>query len=262
MLQSVNELRLALGTPIAQRELLELDVPDSSSAFAFRIQPAELIHLWERARARIDVTGRWPVAMTAWLGSGSWSHQMASAKLFDRACYSESAKDASPQALVAGADGVDVNAFVQTLIARSPFFDGDEPEESEEDEPSGGEYPELDWFEPSADQSTELVLLPTPRSWESLAYHSWYAMEGQPSSPFIALLRSWERRYGAELVAHWGTMLQLVVANPPRTLEDATALAREHIAVAPCTTALPGLSIASYARALVGRTTWFLHERP
>jgi hypothetical protein len=40
-------------------------------------------------------------------------------------------------------------------------------------------------------------------------------------------LRSWRERYGAELVASWGTMLQLSVNAPPADLQDAFELAVE-----------------------------------
>lgn len=77
-----------------------------------------------------------------------------------------------------------------------------------------------------------------------------------------AVLRSWGKRFGAEIVAAWGTMLQFVVARPPVTLDEALDLAFEHDRVAPSTLPLPGVAIRDHARALLHRDTWFLHDRP
>ena len=71
---------------------------------------------------------------------------------------------------------------------------------------------------------------------------------GAMTERLIATLASWPDRYGAELVAHWGTMLHFVVTRPPNTLEDASNFALEHDLVAPGTNAarplehLPSLS--------------------
>ena len=76
------------------------------------------------------------------------------------------------------------------------------------------------------------------------------------------MLDDWEQRYGAELVANWGTMLQLVVSRPPGTIEDAFALACEHQVFSVSTLGLPGVSIRNHARSLLHRHDWFFHERP
>jgi Domain of unknown function (DUF4253) len=57
-------------------------------------------------------------------------------------------------------------------------------------------------------------------------------------------------------------MLQLQVSAPPKTLDEAFEVAVEQSLAAPCTLALPGVSIRDHARALMGRPEWFIHERP
>ena len=116
----------------------------------------------------------------------------------------------------------------------------------------------FEWFEPD---NAVLLLLPTASSWETLAYLHWYgAYEG--AKYYIALGKSWEQRFGATLVAHYGTILQCIVSRPPQTPEIALALAVEQDLVAPCTLALPGLSLRHYAQGLLNNDRWFLHERP
>lgn len=118
----------------------------------------------------------------------------------------------------------------------------------------------LKWFEPD---NCALLLLPTAASEEVPAYISFYGAEGEGGHErLIALLRSWRERFGAEIVACWGTMLELNVTAPPRQLNQAFDLAVEHWIAAPPTLGLPGVSIRDHARALVDRTEWFLHNRP
>jgi hypothetical protein len=115
----------------------------------------------------------------------------------------------------------------------------------------------MDWCQPN-NQHIALLLLPTPHSWETLAYLSWYG----GSKIAIPLLRQWYQKYQAELVCHYGTMLQLNVSKKPTTLTTAFELAWQQIALAPCTTMLPGISIREHARCLLQTNRWFLHERP
>jgi hypothetical protein len=72
----------------------------------------------------------------------------------------------------------------------------------------------------------------------------------------------WEKRYGAELVANLGTMLEFTVARPPQTMAEAWELAVEQDLVAPHTIGGPCLPLRAHARALLQRPTWLLHSRP
>jgi hypothetical protein len=119
----------------------------------------------------------------------------------------------------------------------------------------------MEWFEP---ESEALLLMPSLRGWETPAYINWFAAGGgRCNSQFIvALLEEWHSKYGAELVAHHGTMLHFVVARRPSTPDEAFHLAWQQGTVAPCTTILPGVSLRDHARALLHTDKWFLHERP
>lgn len=115
-----------------------------------------------------------------------------------------------------------------------------------------------EWFQP--DQAI-LLFLPTVSSWEALAYLSFYGAY-QGAEKYIALGKTWEQRFGTQLVAHYGTMLQCLVARPPPDARSAWTLALEHDLVAPCTLALPGIALRHYAAGLAKSERWFLHERP
>ena len=119
----------------------------------------------------------------------------------------------------------------------------------------------IDWYFPKH-ESHALLLMPSLRGWEAPAYLNWYASSLCNSQFIVALLREWHEQYGAELVAHYGTMLQFMVSRRPATIEQAFELAWQQHTVSPCTLILPGVSMRNHARALLHTDRWFLHERP
>lgn len=120
----------------------------------------------------------------------------------------------------------------------------------------------MPWFDVGEHGYLALLFLPTRCSWDALAYLHWFGVSRFRSADAIALGRSWRERFGAELVAHYGTMLQCVVSRPPVDLEAAWVLAREHDLLSPGTIAPSGTRLRHYARGLIGFERWFLHERP
>lgn len=121
----------------------------------------------------------------------------------------------------------------------------------------------MDWFEPDpAYEQQVLLLMPVAQGHQVPAYIHWYGATRRNSQWAVALLERWQERHGAELVAHYGTMLHFVVQRPPEDIGAAFELACEHQLAAPCTTLLPGVSLRNHARALRMANRWFLHERP
>ena len=120
----------------------------------------------------------------------------------------------------------------------------------------------LDWFKPGETDHCTLLLLPTAHGYEAPAYLHWYGAESMGTEVVIAMLKRWQQNHGAELVCHYGTMLQLQVQQRPSTIDLAIELAREQELLAPCTTVLPGVTLLDHALALMATNRWFLHERP
>lgn len=119
----------------------------------------------------------------------------------------------------------------------------------------------INWFKP-IDQPKALLLLPTQCTWEVLAYIHWYGAESIGTPTVISLLKKWHGKYGAELVGHYGTMLNIRVSKLPQDMDEAFELAIEQAVIAPCTTSLPGISLKDHARSLLHQKEWMLHERP
>ncbi|NEB02067.1 DUF4253 domain-containing protein [Streptomyces sp. SID13726] len=103
--------------------------------------------------------------------------------------------------------------------------------------------------------SLALALVPARRSADVPAVAGW--SRGGPLPLLGALLRSWEERFGARVVAAYGGELHVSVARPPLDPAHAELLALEHV----LTTADnivddPPTPFLEYARELVGRTDW------
>jgi hypothetical protein len=72
-------------------------------------------------------------------------------------------------------------------------------------------------------------------------------------------LRSWEDRYGAELIRMGSDYAELAVRNPPRTHQEAVVAAAEHFAVCPDVISQndDGYSPTEYADSLIGASEWY-----
>lgn len=247
-------------------------------------------------------SGRWPVVTTLWSGCTEAPEPEALADdLFMRFPYEQGAArdDVSPRSFIATARGIGADEVLAELAESSyPLDEKDQLDVWRGELAAAGVTEEAcagfdaAWAECAGDRlrfehwlaalekdqgvadperrrqerfdpdNAWLVLLPAPHSEEALAYLHWYGMERGRADGFIALLRRWREQHGAELWAHYGTMLEFTVRQPPQDFDSALALAREHDLAAPCTLMMPGIALRHHALGLVGHGTWFLHERP
>jgi hypothetical protein len=113
------------------------------------------------------------------------------------------------------------------------------------------------------DRYLAVVLLPVANGWDVLVHRSFPSGGALGSvERLMAVVRSWHERFGAELFAHTPTTAHFVVEHPPQTIDEAWPLAIEQYAVAPDTLQLAGVPLRRHAQALVGRESWFLHDKP
>ncbi|MEU6350910.1 DUF4253 domain-containing protein [Streptomyces sp. NPDC047072] len=100
-----------------------------------------------------------------------------------------------------------------------------------------------------------LALVPARCSADVPALVGWD--HGAPMPLLTALLRSWEERFGARVIAAYGGEVQVSVARPPLDPGDAERLALEHVlSTADNIVDDPPTPFPEYARELVGRTEW------
>jgi hypothetical protein len=91
----------------------------------------------------------------------------------------------------------------------------------------------------AVDRGADALTVAGWRGWESLA----------------TVLRDWEDRFGARVVAAGFDSLQLSVAAPPADLDQALLTAAEHGAF--CRDQLTETSLADYAQTLIGSDRWY-----
>lgn len=251
-------------SPFAESPLLALDVPhEAAGALALQVKPEQELAAWKYLREQVSTTGRWPLAVGFWgPQEADVEKRLKSEDFFSRWAFEHEndAGDArTAQDIVNRAEALDIST---ALAAREPEKSLEEVlAEPERPRPQELYVEHLDWF--SLQDDTRLILLlPTEHGWAAPAYIHWYGAEMSGSALTVALLRHWQQDYGAELVAHYGTMLQLQVERKPQSYREALELAWQQDTLAPCTLALPGVELYEHAWALMELDRWFLHERP
>ncbi|MEV7682660.1 DUF4253 domain-containing protein [Streptomyces sp. NPDC088341] len=112
---------------------------------------------------------------------------------------------------------------------------------------------ETEWHEL---KDCRLALVPARRSADLPALLKW---SSEAPVPLVcALLRSWEERFGAQVVSACGNSLRVSVARPPRELRDAEMLALEHVlSTADSIVDDPPTSFPEYASGLLERSEWW-----
>lgn len=101
-----------------------------------------------------------------------------------------------------------------------------------------------------------LTLIPARRSADLPALLEWSSRAPVPL--LCALLRSWEERFGAQVVSACKNSLHVSVARPPRALREAQLLAVEHVlSTADSIVDDPPTPFPAYAAGLLGRSEWW-----
>lgn len=101
-----------------------------------------------------------------------------------------------------------------------------------------------------------LALVPAQRSADLPALLEWSSEAPVPL--LSALLRSWEDRFGAQVVSACRNSLRVSVARPPQKVQDAEVLACEHLlSTAQSIVDDPPTTFPDYAASLVGRSDWW-----
>ncbi|RFA21036.1 DUF4253 domain-containing protein [Subtercola boreus] len=109
------------------------------------------------------------------------------------------------------------------------------------------------------DEEERPALIAAENAWDCLAELGWTGAvnSGMLGADASVVLESWQRRFGAYVFSAYGASLELVVARPPTTVEDARLLAREHFHFCRYDSQFHGTGgIGPYVRQLVGSHSW------
>ena len=194
------------STALAGSTLCEVLPRDGggASTWVVEIEARDLLGSWREVRDALAGVPLHPVAVTTW-GQG---HDWVGANLFNRFYYG-TASDCSPEAVIARSQTLSVNDALRRFQE-----DGGDDGMPATDDPNIDLA--FDWYEPRPNDPVGLVLLPIAEPCDAAAYLSFFGAEGDGRHEgLVRLMRDWQQRYGAQLVASWGTMLQFAVTSPP-----------------------------------------------
>jgi hypothetical protein len=211
------------------------------------LDAGRLLPAWRVARTVVDTTGRWPVLTSV---DEQWQEP----------------EDDEVEALEHAAETTDpwtVYRWWGDVTAERRAWERllADPAALEQAALRVGRYVGTgQWFTPR--EGVQIVLLPTATQWLAPAWLSYFGAEqfggDAGRNALAAAIRQWEREWGAELVASWGTMLQFVAARRPALGEAAWQLALQQLAIGGSLEATP----SELALALTRSDAWFLHSRP
>jgi hypothetical protein len=135
----------------------------------------------------------------------------------------------SPEAVIAESEGFMIDEFIQSRTSEDPEFYQE----------VRGKWPlvpvqpgyltaHTDVLSGKPLKEVCLGLVPTNSSYEVPAYLKYGGWNECPSAEeHVGILRYWHDKYGAEIIAITGDVIECTVTNPPRTKEEALALAHE-----------------------------------
>jgi Domain of unknown function (DUF4253) len=195
----------------------------------FRCAAGQAVAWWQRLRAAHEAVRHWPVLLDPDAPSYFTERDAAARGDNDAAALSE---------LLDKASRLDGQQLLAEWGRRRLEVFGEEVARHARDElhgrgvwPSGPRrQPKLLYSLARGDTREVLVaLVPAQAPWEIPAVIGYGGWNRYPDpEDHVAILRYWNDRYGAELVAMTGTTVELTVRRPPRTRPQALALAWEY----------------------------------
>lgn len=209
---------------------------------------------WLALRALVQQTGYWPVLRLSYATMG-WPAEAARAECDTLAL--RSARD-----VVKMANRLDVPAWLDAQQA-SRGLDSDDPDDAEALAALIGTWPDEQpaptdfWILHATFPSPwlELRLVPTAIAWHVPTFFTYG--NGPPPHVHVAVLKRWQRRFGAEIVTSAGDTVEMRVKRPPSTRRAVWALAFDHYAYCPDVVEQGTGTIGQLAASLLDCETWY-----
>lgn len=215
-----------LRATISEDDREPVETCDGSAVEVVEVTGDAAMRSWRALRQRAGTSGRWPVLI------GAPDEVPALTGMVEFNCDDGYTFERTLER----ADEVDLErALARTArryLVRPQDLRGSTPLPDEP--PSDAILTPLDLTTNKPMPVVRIALLPIDASWKAPAFLPFGHYNDNPPPPVhVALLREWNRRYGAEIVSLTGDVIELTVPRPPTTDEAALALARQQFQYAP-----------------------------
>ncbi|MFD2762873.1 DUF4253 domain-containing protein [Micromonospora eburnea] len=217
--------------------------------------------VWVRMRSRHRETGLWPLLLSGL--SGEESRPWADGEVYPAGTSSPDQHDAAEllarwwHASTGADDDGDMLPAVDRAAITAPFR-RTWPGLAEPGDSVGPAAHFADRYaEFLRDEPARLGLVAATRGSDALAVTGWSGPANyHDTGEVAAVVRSWEERFGARVVAVGFDTLHLSVAAPPATPRHALRVAAEHFAFAPDNVWQGTDTLTAYAEEILGMNSW------
>jgi hypothetical protein len=237
------------------RNLAKLDWPASDiGMYGMQVEGAKALAIWERLRSLTEYTGLWPLVVGDdqcfnALKENYEIEQEAADYKRDSAARSGSSENVAENAamnhgeataqLIAQGDELDLQQWFKNKVENDrdylPCHEGtwpvDLPNQSAITLTLTHKYEYKYEYTSGAEKPltrVNLLLLPSTIPWHVPALLRLGGSRQCPQTEIhVAVLKSWNQRYGAEIVSASSNVVEMRVGRPPKTRDEALKLARE-----------------------------------
>ena len=228
--------------------------------------------MWEHLRERVEETGHWPVLLgdegevemilevLEYELDGAAQHSEGQGTLpgFEAVARPKRSTPTVDDVLRAGAELDRLVWLDERASARQRY--GAEPHRDWPDVPAPQEHFTIPRSLGSGRPLQDVVIAfaPTTRSWEVAAHMRWGGWNDCPKpEAHVAMHKYWHDRYGAEVVGMSHDVVEMRVARPPTTRDDALSLARDQYAYCSDIVHQGVETIERLAAALLNSRVWY-----
>lgn len=248
--------RPALTTPLPPGRLLGSREGAGTTPVMWMSDGPAPAGLWAALQEEHRRSGLWPLLLEParhddgfrpWASEELYPQQASSPGLHDvpallRGWWEREAADAEEEPAV--------------LAPFGPTWPGLAPSSVPEEDPAEVARIMAAWFLRSRPE-LRIGLVPAAGGAEALAACGWSGPANHSETGAVAaVLRDWERRFGARVVQAGFDTLHLSVAAPPTTTDDALLLAAEHLAFCPDNVLQGTEGLADYAEEILDESSW------
>lgn len=188
----------------------------------FGVPGENAIQIWERLAEMTDGFDYWPIL----LGDEETADSIL---LFAGDDSDESLP--SPEQILDDAKDIDFTTWLEEQTAFVTDSSGQLPTDGQTYPASGADHRYMTPRDISSGAFLDTVVIaivPAANSWESAAFLKWGCWNAVPCpEEHVAVMREWNERYGAEVVAMSSDIVEMRVARPPTDWDSALQLAYE-----------------------------------